>query len=134
LKLDDHVIFTGKVPFDTVSYYYGLCDVFVSASKTETQGLTIIEAMAAYKPVVVYDDDNIKGIVKHNYSGMLFTNPIGLSNGVISILSDKEKARVFTENGYLAIQNLSTEKFGENAEANYEDLIQYVKMYKYHVI
>jgi 1,2-diacylglycerol 3-alpha-glucosyltransferase len=46
------VIFTGKVPLAEVARYYQLGDVFVTASKTETQGLTVIEAMASSMPVV----------------------------------------------------------------------------------
>ncbi|OXT09721.1 1,2-diacylglycerol 3-glucosyltransferase, partial [Streptococcus sp. KR] len=40
LQLDDHVIFTGEVENDHVNAFYRACDVFVSTSKSESQGLT----------------------------------------------------------------------------------------------
>ena len=50
--LENKIIFTGKAPWTDVPKYYSLCDLFVTASKTETQGLTVMEAMGASKPLV----------------------------------------------------------------------------------
>lgn len=47
LGIADHVIFTGEVPNDHVSAYYHMADLFVSASHSESQGLTYVEAMAS---------------------------------------------------------------------------------------
>ena len=47
LGVADRVIFVGAVPPAEVPRYYALGDVFVSASTSEAQGLTYIEAMAA---------------------------------------------------------------------------------------
>ncbi|MFC6169178.1 glycosyltransferase family 4 protein [Loigolactobacillus jiayinensis] len=47
LGISDHVIFTGEVPNDHVSAYYHMADLFVSASHSESQGLTYVEAMAS---------------------------------------------------------------------------------------
>lgn len=62
-KMTDHVIFTGEINNDNVNAYYQAAEVFVSASESESQGLTYIEAMAAGLPVVVkssaYTDDLI---------------------------------------------------------------------------
>ncbi len=42
LHLDGHVVFAGMVPPDQVGRYYQLEDLFVSASTSETQGLTYL--------------------------------------------------------------------------------------------
>jgi 1,2-diacylglycerol 3-alpha-glucosyltransferase len=47
LGIWDHVIFTGEVPNEHVSAYYHMADLFLSASESESQGLTYIEAMAS---------------------------------------------------------------------------------------
>ncbi|MGV0168864.1 glycosyltransferase family 4 protein [Furfurilactobacillus sp. WILCCON 0119] len=61
MKLADHVTFTGEVANDEVYQYYQMANVFVSASDSESQGLTYIEAIAAHTPIVVmsspYADD-----------------------------------------------------------------------------
>lgn len=134
LGIEEQVIFVGRVPWDQVSNYYALADVFVSASKTETQGLTIIEAMASNRPVVVYDDDNVKGLVKHDYSGLLFTSNLGLSTSVVDVLTNEEKAQKLAEQGCIAAEQLSTDHFGQKAELIYEDLVQYKYLYQSNVI
>ncbi|GEK28301.1 glycosyltransferase family 4 protein [Furfurilactobacillus siliginis] len=53
MKLTDHVTFTGEVVNERVGQYYQMADVFVSASDSESQGLTYIEAIAAHLPIVV---------------------------------------------------------------------------------
>ena len=71
-KLENNVIFTGKVPYDDIPIYYGVADVFATASQTETQGLTVIEAMAASLPVLAIDDDSFRIVVTDELNGYLF--------------------------------------------------------------
>ena len=68
-KLENNVIFTGKVPYDDIPIYYGVADVFATASQTETQGLTVIEAMAASLPVLAIDDDSFRLTVVNDLNG-----------------------------------------------------------------
>ena len=72
LNLEDNIIFTGKVPYNEIQYYYNLGNVFVTASTTETQGLTVIEAMSANLPVVCIDDESFRNTVVHELNGFLF--------------------------------------------------------------
>ena len=41
-KIDNNTIFTGKVPWDDMPKYYQIADVFATASRSETQGLTVV--------------------------------------------------------------------------------------------
>ena len=72
LKMDNNIIFTGKVPWNEVSLYYNMANVFTTASHTETQGLTVIEAMAASIPVVALDDEAFNTTVINDLNGYLF--------------------------------------------------------------
>lgn len=74
LKIENNVIFTGKVALNNVALYYQLGDVFVTASKTETQGLTVVEAMSASIPVVAVNDDSFKNSVIDDLNGYLYNN------------------------------------------------------------
>ena len=71
-KIDNNTIFTGKVPWDDMPKYYQIADVFATASRSETQGLTVVEAMAAEIPVVCVDDDSFKIVVIDDLNGKLF--------------------------------------------------------------
>jgi glycosyltransferase involved in cell wall biosynthesis len=53
LGVEDRVVLTGFIEPTTIADYYAAGDVFVFASRTETQGLSISEALCAGKPCVV---------------------------------------------------------------------------------
>lgn len=90
LNLEKNVIFAGKVPLDEVKYYYQVANMFVSASKTETQGLTIIEAMASSLPVVTVNDDSFIDSVIDDLNGYLFNTDEEYVNIVTKIYRDRK--------------------------------------------
>ena len=71
-RLQERIIFTDKVENDEVPYYYACADCFVSASLTETQGMTFIEALACGLPVFARPDEVLEDLVFENESGFLF--------------------------------------------------------------
>lgn len=73
LTLEDYVIFTGAIAHEDVGNYYKMADLFVSASDTETQGLTYIEALAAGTQCVVYDTDYTERVFDDEMYGKIFT-------------------------------------------------------------
>lgn len=82
LNLDEDVIFTGKKPSAEVPLYYHSADAFVSASLTETQGMTFIEAMAAECPLFARPDDVLSELVIEDRTGYYFTTPEGFAEKV----------------------------------------------------
>lgn len=72
LKLENDVQFVGAVPIQDVPYYYQLADVFVSASLTETQGLTFMEAMVSKRIVLCRYDENLASLIRHQQTGFIF--------------------------------------------------------------
>ncbi|MBE9214509.1 glycosyltransferase [Plectonema cf. radiosum LEGE 06105] len=51
----DNVVFTGFQPQSTLPQYYGIADIFVFPTRSDTWGLVLNEAMAAGLPVVCSD-------------------------------------------------------------------------------
>lgn len=81
------VIFAGRVDWNEVPKYYQLASVFATASKTETQGLTVIEAMAGSVPVVAYDDDAFREVVVDGLNGHLFQTKKEYKDAVRDIIN-----------------------------------------------
>lgn len=73
LKIEEKVIFTGMVNPKDVQKYYQLGDIFVSASTSETQGLTYVEAAANGLPLVCRSDLCLKEIVLPGENGYEYT-------------------------------------------------------------
>ncbi len=74
LKLEKEVQFVGAVPIQDVPYYYQLADVFASASLTETQGLTFMEAMVSKRIVLCRYDENLASLIRHQQTGFIFAD------------------------------------------------------------
>ena len=89
-KISDNVIFVGKVPWEDIPKYYLMSDAFVTASQCESQGLTVIEAMAASLPVVCINDESFINIVIDNLNGIIFDNDKQFVEGITKLYNDKE--------------------------------------------
>lgn len=73
LQLTDSVKFTGMIPPAEISRYYQMANLFVSASTSETQGLTYIEALASGTPILCRKDDCLEGVLVDGYQGYSYT-------------------------------------------------------------
>lgn len=74
LGIQEHVIFTGMVAPTQVQEYYQLADVFVSASTSETQGLTYIEAAANGLPLLCRQDACLSDVIEEGINGYEYTS------------------------------------------------------------
>jgi glycosyltransferase involved in cell wall biosynthesis len=70
-KMSDRLIMTGKLDKqELVDAYHGM-DVFAFASKSETQGMVLAEAMGASTPVVAIDAPGAREVVEDGKNGFL---------------------------------------------------------------
>ena len=59
LKITDTVVFTGKVVHDELPPYIHTCDIYVTASLSDTNSISMLEGMAGGLPVLqLYDELN----------------------------------------------------------------------------
>ncbi len=71
LGIQDVVTFAGNIPNDQVKDYMGAADLFLFASKSETQGIVLAEAMAAGTPVVAVHAVGADDIIEEGVNGFL---------------------------------------------------------------
>ena len=72
LNIENLVTFIGPVLAKEVPFYYHLADIYTSASLTETQGLTFMEAMASKTLVLARFDTNLADTIIDNETGFFF--------------------------------------------------------------
>ncbi len=123
-KCDKNIIFTGKVPWDEVPIYYHLGDVFLSASTSETQGLTIIEAMAASLPALCINDESFRNTVIDGLNGFLFEDEDGCEEAIIKILKDKKLAASLSKEARISAEKHSSKYFAEQVLDVYKKAIE----------
>lgn len=124
LGIHDSVIFTGMQPWSSIGKMYQLGDVFVSASITETQGLTFAEAMASSLPIVAKEDECFADLIRNGYNGILFNEQSELVNALTKILSDTSYKENLAKNALYSVKPLSADTFGFNCESFYSQVIK----------
>lgn len=123
LSLTQDVIFTGAVPFDTLVRIYYAADLFVFSSMTETQGLVLIEAMAAGLPVVAIRAYGVLDMVDHGINGLLtVSDREEFTKAVLHLLSDEKGYQYFRHNALLKAEEISSQNMTLELEKVYQSL------------
>ena len=120
LKIIKNVIFTNAIPYDEIPKYYAVADVFVTASTSETQGLTVIEAMAASLPVVCIDDESFNTFVVDDLNGYLFHDKSEYFKRICSLYDDKKKLGTMAKQACVSSERYSLKYYAEQVLAVYK--------------
>ena len=122
-KIADNTIFTGKVPWDDMPKYYQIADLFATASRSETQGLTVVEAMAAELPVVCVNDDSFKIVVIDDLNGKLFDNKKEYIKIINNLITDRDLLLRLGKQARISAEPYSSKYFAERVLDVYKKAI-----------
>jgi 1,2-diacylglycerol 3-alpha-glucosyltransferase len=110
----DKVIFTGEVTREHIYAHYKAADLFVCASKTETQGLVLSEAKACGLPGVAIDAAGVSEMITQGVDGYLVPeNEEIFAQHVLELVYNSEQRRKFAA----AARKIAEEKFLDEAVA-----------------
>ena len=124
LGIAENVIFTGKAAWEEMPYYYHISDVFVTASKTETQGLTIIEAMASNVIPVCMEDEAFQSMVTDELNGLFFKTNEEYENQIIRLYENREELAKFDKQARIQAEHYSSKNYAERALEVYHRAIK----------
>lgn len=106
LNISDKISFTGYVAWDNIQDYYGLGQIFISNSTSETQGLTYLEALMSGLYLLVKEDEALVSLLEDGVNGYKFNHFDEFVFGFEQIknrLGKKEVAKIderFTQLGF----------------------------------
>lgn len=123
LGILNQVIFAGERPWEEIGLYYNVGYVFVSASTSETQGLTYIEALAAGLPLVVREDPCLRNVVQDGVNGYTFKDRNEFISRLDSVLKDPEHRKKLSLEAEKSAKKFSVEHFGETVLGLYSALL-----------
>ncbi len=119
-SIRENVIFTGKIPQSDIQYYYRLADVFATASKFETQGLTVIEALASGVCALCILDDSFKDALIDNVNGNFFETEKEYIDLVDKLMTDEKLLNKYKKNAIKTANEHSYLTFGDKVLEVYE--------------
>jgi len=124
LGLQDLVHFTGTLSGEELISAYKGSDLFVFASTSETQGMVVLEAMAAGLPVVAVDAPGVRDVVENGVNGFMVrdSDAESFARACLEILGDPHHAEKFRYAALEKAQQLSL----DSTTARVEELYNFV--------
>ncbi|WP_326716761.1 glycosyltransferase family 4 protein [Vagococcus jeotgali] len=123
LSLSDTVIFTGEIENEKISPFYQAADYLVSASDSETQGLTYTESMAARTKVIAKGNDYLNHLLNDISLGMTYLDDEDFAGAAVDYVTrDVPNNPVILDK---KLYDISSQAFGKRMEEFYEETIKY---------
>ena len=121
LQIQDSVIFTGMIPPSETALYYKAADFFISASKSETQGLTYLESLASKTPVIAHGNPYLDNLINDKMFGTLYYKEGDLAGAILEamLVTPSMDEKHLAEKLY----EISAENFGKRVHEFYLDVI-----------
>jgi len=128
LGLSDNIIFTGKIEHEQLlkSGIFKACNLFITASKTETQGITVLESQANGLVCIGLNARGTKDLIKNGYNGYLIKdgNKKEFAKKIILLLTDKKLYRHMSKNTLKEIKKHDINKIINEWEKTYNQLVK----------
>ena len=121
LGLSNQVIFTGSVPHEEIPDYASAADLFVFSSVTDTQGLVLVEAMAAGVPVVAVEAPGPIDVLAEGGGVLVPTKEDAFVEAVLSLLMDEGRREEMGEEARRMAQRYSVSVTTKKMLAVYEE-------------
>ncbi len=123
LGLAQQVIFVGATPHEAVPHYAAMADLFVFPSQADTQGLVLIEAMAAGTPVVAVEALGSADVLAEG--GGVLVPPVeeAFARAVVTLLSDDDRRHQFGEQALRSAQRYTAPTSAARLQSIYEAAI-----------
>lgn len=121
--LENNIIFNGKAAWEEMPIYYHCADLFATASTTETQGLTVIEAMASGIVPLCIEDEAFLSTVTDDLNGVIFKNEKEYCEDVLKLYKDTQLRNRISSQARIQAEHCSSKTFANRVLEVYERAI-----------
>jgi glycosyltransferase involved in cell wall biosynthesis len=125
LGIKDSVEFTGMLDHAKAPEMYRSCDIFVTASTMETQGLVLLEAMLSGLSIIAVAVNAPVDLVKDGYNGYLFpeNNTEKCAKSMLSILKDPNRIAM-SKNARTFAESFGSELLSQELVSYYHEILK----------
>ena len=124
-RLQDSVDILTNIPQEELLQHYQTASIYALHSQEESQGIALVEAMAAGLPVVSTTVGGIPYVVKDEESGLLsaYSDVDSFAHNIIRLLENKDLRGVMAQSAYNMAQNYSWTNIAQAIERVYNRVI-----------
>ncbi|GHC14717.1 1,2-diacylglycerol 3-glucosyltransferase [Kushneria pakistanensis] len=124
MGVGDRVHLTGVLKEQALIDAYHAMDSFAFASFSETQGMVVVEAMAAGLPVVALDATGVREVLSHEHNGLLLSEQDEQAfAAALGSLVDPARCQRLREGAIATAANFETCKCADQCLAVYQRLL-----------
>ena len=105
-------------------YYYGLGDIYTSASLSETQGLTVIEAMAGGLTPVCIKDQAFSSMITNTLDGYIYKNADEYQTIVLKLSKNRKLLDITSKKGIEKADEYSANTYAKKVLKVYNKAIK----------
>jgi len=129
MDIGDKVRFLGTVPYEEVSHYLAMADVFVTASVTEVHPLSVIEAMAAGLPVLGINSPGIGDTIQDGETGLLVAEEelAGFTAKMVRLIVDCESRQKMGQQARQEAEKYAIENTTQMMLEHYKEVIRHAE-------
>lgn len=98
LNLQNQVIFAGEVAHAKLAPYYAACNIYITTSLTDTNSISMLEAMASGLPVYHLYDELNRNQIEDGVNGYFFKNSVELKKLFESYLNMNKETKMELKN------------------------------------
>lgn len=125
LGIEDMVTFTGRVEHEDLPPYYALCDVYVTASLSDTNSISMLEGMCSGLPVLQRNDPLNADQVRDGKNGFNFDSPEEMAQKLRQIQAmDQEALQGFKESVIASIRENGARELAERTLTVYQRVLK----------
>ncbi len=125
LGLSDKIFFLGAVNNDDIPKVYADADVFIFASKTETQGMVLLESFASGVPVVAVSDHAFRGVLKNGINGYAVKNNYNdFAEKTLHLINNPKTYKSMSDEAKKTAEEFSADIIAERLEKIYLKMIR----------
>lgn len=123
--MENAILFSGPVPAEEVKHYYHCGNFFVSASLSETQGMTFIEAMASGLPLYCRYDSVLDGLLVEGTNGAFYSDSDDLCVKLKELASYSEQQwKTMSMESLKLVEPMRAEIFAQKVLNVYQNAIE----------
>ena len=126
----DQLVMTGSLTGQALADAYSAFDIFVFASKTETQGMVLTEAMAANVPVIALEASGVREVLKDGKNGRMLTEKTSIeafADCLDEISHDVESVKAWQTGAFQTATDCSRPKSAKHLEHLYQSILDSIK-------
>ncbi len=122
--VEENIKFLNSVSNKFIGDYYRASDMFLFSSKSETQGIVLLEAMAAKNPVVAIEATGVADVVENGINGYMTVESINeWVDKIIHIMNDSDEMQKLKLGAFNTALKYLNSNIAKIAEKNYKEVI-----------